>query len=210
MIHKCNASFNLVITGLENELHRNFPLCSENGGNLWFADLEISSALSKNNVWLLLLIKLFSDRRRAGERKESWLLRACGPRVNTELLSRLSHASGLDTSHTLVFSHQKLPSLYSSLFSVSPFLLDIRYNMPGKIFEASFKTAEQIHLKHSKAFSQSYTPGMEKCHPACWVYRKLLIVSGGISWKHLSHSTPSAFPEMTEPVTGFAFCLGSL
>lgn len=31
MIHKCNASVNLAITELKNELHRNFPLCSEIG-----------------------------------------------------------------------------------------------------------------------------------------------------------------------------------
>lgn len=39
MIHKCDASFNLVITGLKNELHRNFPLCSEIGDFFFFLQL---------------------------------------------------------------------------------------------------------------------------------------------------------------------------
>lgn len=66
-------------------------------------------------------------------------------------------------------------------------------NMPVKIF--SFKTAEQVHLKLSKAFSQNYTPGMEKYHPGCCVCRKMQIVSGGLSWKISVTQQTICFPK---------------
>lgn len=52
MIHKCNASFNLVITGLRNELHRNFPLCSEIGD--FFIAVSTIKAIS-DLTWKYLL-----------------------------------------------------------------------------------------------------------------------------------------------------------
>lgn len=127
MIHKCNASLNLVITGLKNELHWNFPLCSESGdffyccfnyqSNLWFTDLEISSALSRNNdwEWLLLLIQLLTDSRRAGERKESWLFRVYGPRYPHSFFP--DYPVHLDQTH---FIHLYFLTRNSLLFILLP------------------------------------------------------------------------------------------